>query len=88
MLEYITGMDTRLGYPNEHLAKSAEETKSPIYATGVGLVIKGFQDLDKHRKSGQKNTSEPRVQHKGSWFSGIFDSTKKIFTDDSDDKII
>lgn len=88
LMEYITGMDTRLGYPNEHLAKSAEETKSPIYATGVGLVIKGFQDLDKHRKSGQKNTSEPRVQHKGSWFSGIFDSTKKIFTDDSDDKII
>ncbi|QQR94196.1 MAG: cell division protein FtsA [Bacteroidota bacterium] len=54
LMEYITGMDTRLGYPNEHLAKSAEETKSPIYATGVGLVIKGFQDLDKHRKSGQK----------------------------------
>ena len=89
LMEYVIGMDTRTGYPNEHLAKGAEETKSPIYATGGGLVIKGFQDLDKRKVAGRSaGTTEPRVQHKGSWFSGIFDSTKKIFTDDSDDKII
>ncbi len=89
LMEYITGMDTRLGYPNEHLAKSAEETKSPIYATGVGLVIKGFQDLDKRKASGKTaGAAESHVHHKGSWFSSILGSTKKIFTDDSDDKII
>ncbi|HNG85250.1 MAG TPA: cell division protein FtsA, partial [Bacteroidia bacterium] len=89
LMEYITGMDTRLGYPNEHLAKSAEETKSPIYATGVGLVIKGFQDLDKRKASGKTTgAAESHVHHKGSWFSSILGSTKKIFTDDSDDKII
>jgi len=44
-------MDTRVGYPNEHLGKGADDLKSPMYATGVGLVIKGFHDLDKTRKS-------------------------------------
>jgi cell division protein FtsA len=30
---YITGMDTRIGYPNEHLAgDSDEEFSSPLYA--------------------------------------------------------
>ena len=40
LVEYITGMDTRIGYPNEHLAgNSDEEFSSPLYATAVGLVM-------------------------------------------------
>lgn len=40
LVEYITGMDTRIGYPNEHLAgNSNEEISSPMYATAVGLVM-------------------------------------------------
>lgn len=40
LVEYITGMDTRIGYPNEHLAgNSGEELLSPLYATAVGLVM-------------------------------------------------
>ncbi len=40
LVEYITGMDTRIGYPNEHLAgDSNEEVTSPLYATGVGLLM-------------------------------------------------
>ena len=40
LVEYITGMDTRIGYPNEHLAgNSSEEISSPLYATAVGLVM-------------------------------------------------
>jgi len=40
LTEYITGMDTRIGYPNEHLAgDSNEKTTSPLYATAVGLVM-------------------------------------------------
>jgi cell division protein FtsA len=40
LVEYITGMDTRVGYPNEHLAGDTDkETASPIYATVVGLVM-------------------------------------------------
>src|SRR2546430_2368222 len=50
LVEFITGMDARIGYPNEHLAKGADELMSPMYATGVGLVIKGFQELEKRKK--------------------------------------
>jgi cell division protein FtsA len=48
LVEYTTGMDTRIGYPNEHLAGNSDpETTSPIYATAVGLVLNSLQ---KHGK--------------------------------------
>ncbi|RBP32066.1 cell division protein FtsA [Oceanihabitans sediminis] len=44
LVEYITGMDTRIGFPNEHLAGgSDEEITSPLYATAVGLVMDGLK---------------------------------------------
>ncbi|MBT8259928.1 MAG: cell division protein FtsA [Bacteroidia bacterium] len=44
LVEYITGMDTRIGYPNEHLAgDSDDEVTSPLYATAVGLVMDGLK---------------------------------------------
>ncbi|MCB0817827.1 MAG: cell division protein FtsA, partial [Flavobacteriales bacterium] len=48
LVEYLTGMNARIGYPNEHLAKSnVEQVTSPLFATGVGLVMKGFDHLDR-----------------------------------------
>src|SRR5574343_277029 len=45
LVEYITGMDTRIGYPNEHLAgNSDEELSSPLYATSVGLVMESLRN--------------------------------------------
>src|SRR5690606_25349725 len=47
LFEYMIGLDTRIGYPNEHLGKSKiEEVKSPMFATTVGLVLAGFKALD------------------------------------------
>jgi cell division protein FtsA len=45
LCEYVTGIDTRIGYPTEHLASTntIENISSPIYATGIGLVLKGFE---------------------------------------------
>lgn len=38
-------MDTRIGYPNEHLAgDSDEEFSSPLYATAVGLVMNSIEN--------------------------------------------
>jgi len=55
LFEYMTGLDTRIGYPNEHLGKSViEEVKSPMYATSVGLVLAGFKALD-DRDQGYSN---------------------------------
>ncbi len=45
LVEYITGMDTRIGYPNEHLAGDSDpELSSPMYATAVGLVMNSLRN--------------------------------------------
>lgn len=47
LTEFMTGMDTRIGYPNEHLANQKNDViTSPIYATGVGLVIERMNKID------------------------------------------
>ncbi len=62
LVEYMTGMDTRIGYPNEHLAKGAQDVTSPVFATGVGLVIKGLAVLDMQNAS--KPATTPKEQPK------------------------
>ncbi|MDC0380071.1 cell division protein FtsA [Flavobacteriaceae bacterium] len=48
LVEYITGMDTRVGYPNEHLAGDSDgDITSPLYATAVGLVLDGLERQEK-----------------------------------------
>ena len=55
LVEYITGMDTRIGYPNEHLAgDSDEEIASPLYATAVGLLMNAVQNKAKVREARQE----------------------------------
>jgi cell division protein FtsA len=50
LVEYITGMDTRVGYPNEHLAGDSDsDITSPLYATAVGLVLDGLHRQDKQQ---------------------------------------
>lgn len=61
LVEYMTGMDTRIGYPNEHLAKGAQDVTSPIFATGVGLVIKGLQVIDKQNANLPKAVEQPKA---------------------------
>ncbi|GMV78182.1 MAG: cell division protein FtsA [Chitinophagaceae bacterium] len=59
LTEYATGLNARIGLPNEHLAANhIDELKKPMYATCIGLILKGYNDyehqykefLDKHRK--------------------------------------
>ena len=48
LVEYTTGMDTRVGYPNEHLAGDTDKSvTSPLYATAVGLLMDGLDKVDK-----------------------------------------
>lgn len=60
MLE--TGMDCRIGTPNEHLAGNDDELKNPSYATAVGLVMKGIEKYERDSKRGTntvKQSMEP-----------------------------
>lgn len=58
LVEYMTGIDCRVGYPNEYLSKTElinkqefERLKSPLYATGIGLLIKGIQTIEEEEEA-------------------------------------
>ena len=93
LVEYMTGMDSRIGYPNEHLGKSKLETvKSPMYATAVGLVLAGFRSLDE-REERYREAMENKVTVKvkkskptADFFSNILNKTKGLLIDDLDGK--
>ncbi|HLC82242.1 MAG TPA: cell division protein FtsA [Bacteroidia bacterium] len=88
LIEYITGMDTRVGYPNEHLAKGSEDVTSPLFATSVGLVMKGLQTLDKQNKKMLSSTGEKGgiKGHSKEKTSGFFDKLKSFFDEDAAQK--
>ncbi|HPE57156.1 MAG TPA: cell division protein FtsA [Bacteroidales bacterium] len=63
LTEFITGMDTRIGYPNEHLANDVnEEMASPMYATGIGLVIEGMERYYKEMSNQPKKEEKQKNQ--------------------------
>ena len=65
LVEYVTGMDTRVGYPNEHLAGDTDKSvTSPLYATAVGLVMDGLGRLEKNESDindGESENDKPDV---------------------------
>ncbi|MEX2482945.1 MAG: cell division protein FtsA [Brumimicrobium sp.] len=83
LFEYITGMDTRIGYPNEHLGKASTEESitSPMYATGVGLVLKGFETNERNRRSLAAVKSHSK-RTKGSFFDKLLEKGKSWFEED------
>src|SRR6195952_5117376 len=51
LTEYVTGLNARIGLPNEHLAPGhIEELAKPTYATCLGLILKGYDDYEHKRK--------------------------------------
>jgi cell division protein FtsA len=100
LFELVTGMDTRIGYPNEYLGKSKVEIiKNPMYATPVGLVLSGFQAIDEREnrymqmqqvQQPAKAAAPPKEARSrpqgGDFFSRINNKIKGLLIDDFDDK--
>jgi cell division protein FtsA len=43
LTEYVTGLNARIGFPNEHLAPGhIDELAKPMYSTCIGLILKGY----------------------------------------------
>ncbi len=92
-----TGMSARIGSPVEHLAHGyTEKLTSPIYATGVGLLLQGFADIDAGRvqptpvKKVEPVTEidiEEQIKEEAagpSWFDNVFKRTKEWFEAEPD----
>ena len=96
LVEYMTGMDVRIGYPNEHLGKSkVEAVKTPMYATSIGLVLSGFRALDdrENRYNEAMGMDRPNKEKEGKqkigqdFFRRIIDKTKSLLMEDVDDTV-
>jgi cell division protein FtsA len=100
LVEYVTGLDSRVGYPNEHLAKNEtlpkatyDEMKSPMFATGIGLLIKGIQRAEHQEEMGRKSRSAEDKSYAGDkskkslgLFEKILQSGVKFIKDDIKDE--
>ena len=61
LVEYTTGMDTRIGYPNEHLSgDTKEEMNMPLYATSIGLLLDILERKERNRII-QKEEEQRRI---------------------------
>ena len=50
-------MDTRVGYPSEHLAgDTTEAVSSPLFATSVGLLMSALDEIPTAMSSGVEST--------------------------------
>ncbi len=87
LFEYSTGMDTRIGYPTEHLAPSpaVNNITSPMYATGVGLVIQGFNRVGKAQRA--QSTTEVKghsSDKRGGFLDKLFSKGRAWFDEEVD----
>jgi cell division protein FtsA len=56
LTEYVTGLNARIGYPNEHLSGGhIEELAKPMYSTCIGLILKGYNDYENKNKAFENN---------------------------------
>ena len=64
LIKFKTGMDVRIGKPNEHLsADSGEEINQPLFSTGVGLVLKGFEHYGENPRLSDHASSSTKFIH-------------------------
>lgn len=84
LTEFITAMNTRIGYPNEHLAPgSPEEITSPMYATGVGLLMMGVQSENNKKADNKKAEVTGHSRRKmGKWFSDLIANATDLLNED------
>ena len=62
LTEYATGLNARIGFPNEHLAAGhIEELAKPTYSTCIGLILKGYDDYEHNRKQFEKKFTKVDV---------------------------
>lgn len=62
LTEYVTGLNARIGFPNEHLASGhIEDLAKPTYSTCIGLILKGYDDYEHNRKDFEKEFKKVEV---------------------------
>ncbi|MDZ4680618.1 MAG: cell division protein FtsA [Saprospiraceae bacterium] len=93
LAEFHTGFAARIGMPIENLAHGYyEQLGSPMYATGIGLLLKGIEDVEQGRVKSETETPKKELEtldennssSNGNWFDQIFRKTKEWFEAEPD----
>ncbi|MEL6863248.1 MAG: cell division protein FtsA [Bacteroidota bacterium] len=97
MVAYHTGMSTRIGMPVEHLAHGySERLSSPVYATSVGLLLKGIKLQEEQPVVEEKEEVEEVVMEQpeqpvmaqtaeeSKWYEQLFRKTREWFENEPD----
>jgi len=86
LVEFVTGLDTRIGLPSTHISKTVvEDIKSPMYATGVGLVIQGLNASEEEVVQEETETSVQQPKAPGnSFFKKIIEKSRAWLNDEED----
>ena len=72
LVEYVTGMDTRIGLPNEHLAgNNSVEISNPTFATAVGLVMNSMEKRKNISVNKNQSEEEDDLENNGKDSSSI-----------------
>ncbi|MGC6429013.1 MAG: cell division protein FtsA [Flavobacteriales bacterium] len=83
LVEFFTGIECRIGYPNEHLASDSPiDVSSPAFATGVGLVMKLLEENAGDEVDSSKSTKPPGGGGLGQAFKKMLDKIDDILTND------
>ncbi len=90
LVKFHTGLDVRLGYPNEYIASdSLEEINHPMYATSIGLLLKGiekktfrssFETVEEKEPEPEKETIKEEEPVTKASSGNIVDAIKRGFT--------
>jgi cell division protein FtsA len=91
LFEYITGYDTRLGLPNEHINNTELEiVKSPVYSTAIGLMLAGFDEIeyrdDKYKSNSNTFRANNKEEKSFGFFRKILNKTKSLLIEDYHDR--
>ncbi|MGC9471391.1 MAG: cell division protein FtsA [Bacteroidales bacterium] len=90
LVKFRTGLDVRVGLPNEQLAGDADqEVNQPMYSTSVGLVLKGYEILEQQQQRSRMTDEETEEQEAGEETpvrKGLIETLKSAFTDMFEEK--
>jgi len=82
LVSFKTSFDVRMGYPGQHLVPDTDPSiNQPIYATGIGLVMEGYDAGPTMVKSSYKRTKKPQ---RAGIVEKIQNGWTKFFNDESD----
>ena len=81
LVKFRTGFDVRIGLPNLHLEGEFDESiNQPMFATSIGLVLKGFEYMKNNHVSKQHDEEDVFVtEDKEGKIDGKTDSKKNLF---------